>query len=990
MYPNLFEKRKAVEMKKKLAALLLSFGMVTNMAMPLFAFPLEGYSLMMSEETESTDDVGFLVPVEQQTEVPEGYIGIYTAEDLDNVRNDLGANYILMNDIDLSGYENWVPIGTEDYVTTYSFFGTFNGNGYEIQNLTMSFQDVVDGNSEYDGNNYFLAFIVSNLGTINNLKLNVNYKISNYNSRIDIGGIVCNSIGGTISNCIVDGIITGEKSNENSSVTMGGIISNYYGGLIENCLNLANIDYQNTAGGSYWDYIGGIIGEIDTASSCGVMEVNSCINEGNLNIKSFTIAAGGIVGNVSSGVNTTTDIICCKNNGDIDTSLGTEGYAQIGGIIGMMYLMSQDVVINVQCNANIGDFTIYGSENEMTSLFCGGICGYQSIDDSKNNIKIYVDNCYNTGNTYASNNIANECYGGIIGNMYTYTNDNNNKISIINNYNIGELPAIEDGKYRECGGIVGSCNISKGTFSSVNHCYYNNQNLKTVGTESGCQIEGSSYLSESEMHSASSFVGFDFDTVWEIGVTEGYLYPTLRDNPHNGNSKPSVTYPPTVLTVEPGTGETVTRFTWDTEWGTAEKFILKVTDSTGHVAEGVTSLPFITMPLTPETYTARVYVYYADGTVIASNTVEFTVGDEVVTSSISTTFDTTAITLAEGETFDFAGIVSTTAESGLEAVQIDIHKYGDDGIGITHFRTDNTDEENPLTGNTFDLSAIPSFTGGDTLTGQTDNTITLSAGTSWNVYLYAKDTDGNTLGGSVIKRIDIVEAAETEPVHASIECTDPDDYAGNYRDFTITFDVLPTSAYLQFDNQHNPDEWLSDEYCSTNPAFMIAVEEVVDTGDGYEYNTSFIIHSEGLESNDYARKVQVAIPTANGVIYSEAFTFYVNPIPEYPQTTMGIAYEQTLDISDDTVPPAINAVKVAKKQDKNTKEYYYRLSILTFTADEDANIFFFWETDGGEFQKVDNEYMEVDFIPDGTNTVTAYMGDGLGWVASYELAPIKE
>ena len=39
---------------------------------------------------------------EHLTEVPEGYVGVYTIEDLYCVRNDLTANYILMNDIDLT------------------------------------------------------------------------------------------------------------------------------------------------------------------------------------------------------------------------------------------------------------------------------------------------------------------------------------------------------------------------------------------------------------------------------------------------------------------------------------------------------------------------------------------------------------------------------------------------------------------------------------------------------------------------------------------------------------------------------------------------------------------------------------------------------------------------------------------------------------------------------------------------------------------------
>ena len=37
---------------------------------------------------------------------------IATADQLNRVRDDLTAHYVLINDIDLSSYENWVPIGS--------------------------------------------------------------------------------------------------------------------------------------------------------------------------------------------------------------------------------------------------------------------------------------------------------------------------------------------------------------------------------------------------------------------------------------------------------------------------------------------------------------------------------------------------------------------------------------------------------------------------------------------------------------------------------------------------------------------------------------------------------------------------------------------------------------------------------------------------------------------------------------------------------------
>lgn len=63
---------------------------------------------------------------------PEDPYKIYTASELDNVRNDMAASYILMNDIDLGGID-FQPIG--DGTTTFT--GTFDGNGYTISNLSI-------------------------------------------------------------------------------------------------------------------------------------------------------------------------------------------------------------------------------------------------------------------------------------------------------------------------------------------------------------------------------------------------------------------------------------------------------------------------------------------------------------------------------------------------------------------------------------------------------------------------------------------------------------------------------------------------------------------------------------------------------------------------------------------------------------------------------------------------------------------------------------
>ncbi|MDO4846422.1 MAG: hypothetical protein Q3977_07360, partial [Oscillospiraceae bacterium] len=74
---------------------------------------------------------------------------IASAEQLQRVRENLAGHYVLVADIDLSGYENWEPIGAFQSLSDapedaevpnpeYAFTGTFDGAGHTISNLTVS------------------------------------------------------------------------------------------------------------------------------------------------------------------------------------------------------------------------------------------------------------------------------------------------------------------------------------------------------------------------------------------------------------------------------------------------------------------------------------------------------------------------------------------------------------------------------------------------------------------------------------------------------------------------------------------------------------------------------------------------------------------------------------------------------------------------------------------------------------------------------------
>ena len=98
-------------------------------------------ALLMSASAETTFEGG--------SGTAEDPWQIATAEQLNRVREDLTAHYILTADIDLSDYENWEPIGAFQSLSDapedaevphpdYAFTGSFDGGGHTISNLTVA------------------------------------------------------------------------------------------------------------------------------------------------------------------------------------------------------------------------------------------------------------------------------------------------------------------------------------------------------------------------------------------------------------------------------------------------------------------------------------------------------------------------------------------------------------------------------------------------------------------------------------------------------------------------------------------------------------------------------------------------------------------------------------------------------------------------------------------------------------------------------------
>lgn len=196
---------------------------------------------------------------------------ICTAQQLDNVRLYLDAYFLLHNDIDLSTFHAFTPIGTAAFRdgvwdTSEGFSGMFDGNFYTISGL-----DVVS----------------STLG-------------SGLFGAIDARGIV--------KNLYFEGTVTPALDNKNNAV---GGIAGYNGGTISNCQAQVTVDGAGT-----YAMCGGIAG-----ANKGT--INHCSTLGKIGATGEFAKAGGVVGlNLPESV-----LEACTNGADVRSSYSAGGIA---------------------------------------------------------------------------------------------------------------------------------------------------------------------------------------------------------------------------------------------------------------------------------------------------------------------------------------------------------------------------------------------------------------------------------------------------------------------------------------------------------------------------------------------------------------------------------------------------------------------------------------------------------------------------------------
>ena len=196
---------------------------------------------------------------------------IYTAADLAQLAADVnggnnmsGKTVLLMNDIDLSAYANWTPIGTftrNPLQASYPFSGVFDGQGYSITGLKMS------GNEDSKG-----LFGYAYCEAIRNVVIR-NPEIEGKDQVGALVGYQAYSNQG-IKNCAVIG---GKIQGRNH---VGGLVGYMEESPIQNCYSTCEVVAMNF-------YAGGIVGDHRVVAS-----IRNCYATGNIS----GTYSGGIVG----------------------------------------------------------------------------------------------------------------------------------------------------------------------------------------------------------------------------------------------------------------------------------------------------------------------------------------------------------------------------------------------------------------------------------------------------------------------------------------------------------------------------------------------------------------------------------------------------------------------------------------------------------------------------------------------------------------------
>lgn len=350
-------------------------------------------------------------------------VSISTQAELEAIDSTLNGNYVLLNNIVLSG----TPTATYSYVAG-SFLGTFDGNSKTISGLTVPLFDNIGGDGSTNVSNLVLetsATGVTGNGALANSAF-IGTTIENIQVTGDVVG-TSNNVGGLVGSTGSGVIIT-----ESSAVGDVTGIGNYVGGLVGS--SGGDISDSHSSGSviaTSGTYVGGLVG----GSSGDITNSYSAST-----VTGVTII-GGLVGEISGDISNS----YVKIQGEIT---GTGDY--VGGLAGYSTgnILDSYAIIDggVSGNNIVGGLAGYANGVERTYANAA-VDGNNSVGGLVGEAHVLVNNSYSAGSV-----TGNSLVGGLVGDHYG---------NITNSYATGSVTGVD-----RVGGLVGWSEVIANSYAT--------------------------------------------------------------------------------------------------------------------------------------------------------------------------------------------------------------------------------------------------------------------------------------------------------------------------------------------------------------------------------------------------------------------------------------------------------------------------------------------------------------------------------------------
>ncbi len=430
---------------------------------------------------------------------------------------------------------------------------------------------------KYVGGIVYIAPDVENCSTTKDSKieLDCDWRVSGWGYRTPNGGIA--GIVYRVDTAKGEGLVKGNSNNakldgkcDSQPHDAAGIVMSVSDGK-----KGATVTDNHNFGQIKGNYVSGIMGTLNgDLSSCdnsGKIEgyicaagivaggnkgcsLTDCTNTGKIiatakGISGFDMEFGGAAGIVGDLTNAKA-VKNCINKGAVEANVAA------AGVIGI-YSYWDDALVDGCANAG----TVSGSEAGGLIFEAAGAT-YYSDGGEKGPGRLTIRNSYNSGTVKMSNNTEEHGwgFGGLVGSLYNADVENCFNAGLVDESLIAGI----DSSRKASGGIVGDMRSTSlkncyniGTVKAASGCNYAIAGVST-GSKDECSMTGCYYLDGSgskaagfvdgtatsslkatkltaaAMKNASSFSGWDFDTVWQVGKNESYPYPELVANPYEG------------------------------------------------------------------------------------------------------------------------------------------------------------------------------------------------------------------------------------------------------------------------------------------------------------------------------------------------------------------------------------------------------------------------------------------------------------------------